>query len=183
MKNPVSSFPSESPVERAPDRWYRDRWPWLLTAGPFIVVVASLASAWMALKSDDGVVAQDYYKQGLLINQRLAHTAPDPERRLGATITLTAGGGVRARMEGLADAPPILRLKLAHPALDSHAEVVTLERGADGDYVGALPEQTPGRWIVTLESDNWRLPTTTVDGHFSEIRLGVADVRKPTSTQ
>jgi hypothetical protein len=146
-------------------------------AGPFVVIVASLASAWMAVKSDDGVVAQDYYKRGLLINQRLKHAAPDQEPRLGAMITVT-GGEVRVHMEGLAeglaDAPPSLRLKLAHPATGSHPQSVMLKRGADGDYVGALPEQTPGRWIVTLEADGWRLPTTTVSGHLSEIRLGTA---------
>jgi uncharacterized protein len=148
-------------------------------AGPFVVIIASLASAWMAIKSDDGVVAQDYYKQGLLINQRLKHAAPDPEPRLGAMITVAAGGEVRVHMEGFAeglvDAPPSLRLKLAHPATESHPESVILKRGADGDYVGALPEQTPGRWIVTLEADGWRLPTTTVAGPLSEIRLGTAD--------
>jgi hypothetical protein len=176
MKSPASSFP----VERVARRWYREPWPWLLMAGPFVVIVASLASAWMAVKSDDGVVAQDYYKQGLLINQRLKHAAPDPEPRLGAMITV-AGGEVRVHMEGLteglADAPPILRLKLAHPATGSHPESVMLKRGADGDYVGALPAQTPGRWIVTLEADGWRLPTTTVAGHLSEIRLGTAGHR------
>jgi len=31
-----------------------------------------------------------------------------------------------------------------------------------------------GRWIVTLETDTWRLPTTTVDGLPSLIRLGTA---------
>jgi hypothetical protein len=151
--------------------------------GPFIVIIASLASAWMAIKSDDGVVAQDYYKRGLLINQQLKHAAPDPESHLGATITVAAGGEVRVHMEGLregiaeglAEAPPSLRLKLAHPATGSHPEIVILKRSSDGDYIGALPEQTPGRWIVTLESDSWRLPTTTVDGHLSEIRLGTAD--------
>ena len=173
MKSPASSFP----VERVARRWYREPWPWLLMAGPFVVIIASLASAWMAVKSDDGVVAQDYYKQGLLINQRLKHAAPDPESRLGAVITVTAGGEVRVHMEGLANAPPSLRLKLAHPATESHPESVILKRGADGDYVGALPEQTPGRWIVTLESDVWRLPTTTVAGHLSEIRLGTAGHR------
>ena len=170
MKSPASSFP----VERVARRWYREPWPWLLMGGPFIVIIASLASAWMAVKSDDGVVAQDYYKQGLLINQRLRHAAPNPELRLGAMITVTTGGEVRVHMEGLADALPSLRLKLAHPATGSHPAVVMLNRSADGDYVGALPEQTPGRWIVTLESDGWRLPTTTVDGHLSEIRLGAA---------
>ena len=171
MKSPASSFP----VERVVRRWYREPWPWLLMAGPFVVIIASLVSAWMAVKSDDGVVAQDYYKQGLLINQRLKHAAPDPQPRLGAMITVAAGGEVRVHMEGLADAPPNLRLKLAHPAMGSHPESVTLKRGADGDYVGALPEQTPGRWIVTLEADGWRLPTTTVAGDLSEIRLGTAD--------
>jgi uncharacterized protein len=129
----------------------------------------------MAVTSDDGVVAQDYYKQGLLINQRLKHAVPDPERRLGAMIAVAAGGEVRVHMEGLADAPPSLRLKLAHPALGGHPEIVSLKRGADGDYVGALPAQTPGRWIVTLEADGWRLPTTTVAGPLSKIRLGTAD--------
>jgi hypothetical protein len=150
--------------------------------GPFIVIIASLASAWMAIKSDDGVVAQDYYKRGLLINQRLKHAAPDPELRLGAMITVAPGGEVRVHMEGLregiaeglAEGPPSLRLKLAHPATGSHPEIVMLKRSADGDFIGALPEQTPGRWIVTLESDGWRLPTTTVDGHLSQIRLGAA---------
>lgn len=177
MRNPVSSFLTESPVEHDARRWYREPWPWLLTAGPFVVVIASLASAWIAVKSDDGLVAQDYYKQGLLINRRLEHAAPDPERRLGAMITVAAGGEVRVHMEGLADAPPSLRLTLAHPAMGSRPEIVMLERGADGDYVGALPEQTPGRWIVTLEADGWRLPTTTVAGPISEIRLGTADHR------
>lgn len=90
-------------------------------------------------------------------------------------ITVAAGGEVPAHMEGLADAPPSLRLKLAHPVIGSRPEIVTLKRGAGGDYVGALPEQTPGRLIVTLEANGWRLPTTTVAGHLSEIRLGTAD--------
>jgi hypothetical protein len=171
MKSPASSFPAK----RAVRRWYREPWPWLLMAGPFVVIIASLASAWLAVKSDDGVVAQDYYKQGLLINQRLERMAPDPERLLGATIRVAADGEVRVRMEGLAEAPRNLRLKLAHPATATREARVILELAPDGDYVGALREQPPGRWIVTLESDSWRLPTTTVTGPLSQIRLGTAD--------
>ena len=54
--------------------WYRQRWPWLLIAGPAIVVVASLVTAWLAASTDDGVIADDYYKRGLLINQELERT-------------------------------------------------------------------------------------------------------------
>ena len=175
MSNRVSSFPVDSVGARASKRWYPEPWPWLLTAGPFVFVVACLATAWIAVRSDDGLVAQDYYKQGLLINQRLKHVAPDPERRLGAVVTVGAGGEVRANMEGLEEAPQRLRLLVSHPGMASHPESVTLMRGSDGVYVGALSKKTPGRWIVTLEADGWRLPTTTVAGPLSEIRLGTAD--------
>jgi hypothetical protein len=172
MKSRASSFP----VERLARRWYREPWPWLLMAGPFVAIVASLASAWLALKSDDGVVAQDYYKQGLRINQRLKHAAANPGRELGATITVGAGGAVRVHVEGgTGAAPQSLRLTLARPAASARDEIVILKPGADGDYVGVLGAQKPGRWIVTLESGAWRLPTTTVAGPQSEIRLGAAD--------
>ncbi len=181
MKNRASSFPAE----RLSRRWYRELWPWLLMAGPFVAIVASLASAWLALKSDDGVVAQDYYQQGLRINQRLKHAAANPASELGATITVGAGGGVRVHMEGGGSgaAPQSLRLTLARPAASARDEIVILMPGPDGDYVGVLGAQKPGRWIVTLESGAWRLPTTTVAGPQSEIPLGAAErssARSPT---
>ena len=35
--------------------WYRERWPWILMAGPATVVVAGLFTAWLAVRSDDGL--------------------------------------------------------------------------------------------------------------------------------
>ena len=172
MNSPASS----SLAERAVRRWYHEPWPWLLMSGPFVAVVASRASAWMAVTSDDGVVAQDYYKQGITINQRLARMAPDAAP-LGARITVGERGEVRAHIEGLIEPPRNIRLTLAHPATATRSEVVILESGPGGDYVGTLLKQSPGRWIVTLESDSWRLPTTTVEGPLSEIRLEIADQR------
>ena len=140
-----------------------------------MVIIASLASAWIAVKSDDGVVAEDYYKQGLSINQRLKRMAPGPERQLGATITVAEGGEVRVHVEGLAEAPKNLRLRLAHPVTAMRGEIVILKPDTAGNYVGVFSEQTSGRWIVTLESDTWRLPTTTASGRCFNIRLGAAD--------
>jgi uncharacterized protein len=176
MKSPASSFPAEKAVRR----WYREPWPWLLMAGPIAVVIASLATAWLAIVSDDGVVAQDYYKQGLLVNERIRRAAPAPVPQLGATIVVAADGEVRVRIDGLTEVSRNLRLKLAHPRTAAREQIVHLEPGADGDYVGALPDQGSGRWIVTLESDTWRLPTTTVDGPQSRILLGTADRKTET---
>ncbi|HSC95836.1 MAG TPA: FixH family protein, partial [Burkholderiales bacterium] len=41
--------------------WYRERWPWLLMAGPAAVLVAGAATIWIAFASADGLVAEDYY--------------------------------------------------------------------------------------------------------------------------
>jgi uncharacterized protein len=176
MKSPASSFPAERTVRR----WYREPWPWFLMAGPMAVIIASLASAWLAIVSDDGVVAQDYYKQGLTVNQRIKRAAPSPARPLGATIDVVAGGNVRVRIEGLAEAPRNLRLKFARPHAATREQIVRLEPDAGGDYVGTLAEQASGRWIVTLESDAWRLPTTAVEGPLSRIVLGTAERKSET---
>ncbi|MBV5267272.1 MAG: FixH family protein, partial [Burkholderiaceae bacterium] len=50
--------------------WYREPWPWILMSGPFIVVVAGFITAYLAVISNDGLVSDDYYKQGLTVNQR-----------------------------------------------------------------------------------------------------------------
>lgn len=149
----------------------------LLAAGPLAVVAASLCSAWIAIRSDDGLVADDYYKRGLLINQKLKQSAPVGATKLGATVSIAIDGQVRARLEGLPDStsqpPSMLRLKLEQPSRAGQTRILRLTRDAGGDYVGVLDAQPPGRWIVGLESDAWRLPTT-IAGSLSEIRLGAA---------
>jgi hypothetical protein len=51
--------------------WYKEPWPWILMAGPGIVIIAGFVTAWLAVTSNDGLVTDDYYKQGLTVNQRL----------------------------------------------------------------------------------------------------------------
>lgn len=37
--------------------WYKHAWPWILMAGPAIVVVAGIYTFWLAVVSFDGMVA------------------------------------------------------------------------------------------------------------------------------
>jgi hypothetical protein len=52
--------------------WWRYGHVWLVIAGPALVVVAALVTAWIAVTQQDPVLSQDYYSQGLNINKTLA---------------------------------------------------------------------------------------------------------------
>lgn len=169
------SDPMSAPSPANP--WYRERWPWLLMAGPLIVVVAGFGTAWLAWSTDDGVVAADYYKRGLVINRQLERTGRGEALGLGAVLEVTPDGAARLELSGYADSaavPRAVRARLANATRAGLDRVATLERGADGAYTGRIDPPPPGRWLVSVETDVWRLPTVDVIGTVREVRLGAA---------
>ena len=135
--------------------WYREPWPWILMAGPAIVVVACLATAWLAFHGADGLVADDYYKQGLAINKTLVRSAA--ARRLGVQAEVhVADGRVRVMLGGAGVRGP-LALRLVHPTRAGMDQSVDLAAVAPGVYEGRLHAPHPGRWHVVLEQRDWRL--------------------------
>ena len=156
--------------------WYRDRWPWLLIAGPAIVVVAGLATAWIAWSTDDGVVADDYYRRGLVINKQIERSNRGEALGLGALLTIAIDGAVRVELSGLAEgvAPPTVRLRLTNATRAGLDRAATLERGTGSAYTGRVEPPPPGRWLVTVETDAWRLPTAETGDLLGEVRLGSA---------
>ena len=151
------------PTTRDPgeDPWYRQPWPWLLMAGPAIVVVAGLFTAWLAIATDDGLVADDYYKRGLLINKTLERQGRAGAMHVGAVVDIGADGTVRVDLSGApAAATPALasvRLRLVHPTRAGHDVAVVLDRDASGAFSGRVSALPMGRWLVTVETDTWRL--------------------------
>jgi hypothetical protein len=55
--------------------WWRFGHVWLLIAGPALVIVAGLVTAWIAISHPDPVLSEDYYRQGLDINKTLHQEA------------------------------------------------------------------------------------------------------------
>jgi uncharacterized protein len=52
--------------------WWKHGHVWLVIAGPAVVVVASIVTAVIAIRTDDPVVEADYYRRGIEINKTLA---------------------------------------------------------------------------------------------------------------
>lgn len=136
--------------------WYRHRWPWILMAGPIAVVVAGAATIWIAFATADGLVAEDYYKQGLAINKVLAREEAARKQGISAEILLREGRLV-VRLEG--DTPPAVFAHLAHRTRAGHDQRLRLERTGPGLYEAALPELPAGRWRVAIEDPQgrWRI--------------------------
>lgn len=163
----------QTSIDRAKP-WYKEPWPWLLMAGPAIVVIAGLATAFLAVSTDDGVVADDYYKRGLVINRVLEREQRAAALGLGAIVSIGDDGAVRADVHwnGDAAAPDAMTLKVSHATRAGMDRRAPLARGADGAYYGRLEPPPAGRWLVMLETDAWRLPTVEIAGRPQLVRLG-----------
>lgn len=146
---------------RTDDRpWYKERWPWMLMAGPGIVVVAGIVTVWLAIVSNDGLVTDDYYKQGLAVNQVLQRSQLAGDLGLHADL-MRSGLNVRLllRAERSIEMPESIVLRLAYPTRSGFDQNVKMTSEGQGFYSGKLTEEVTGRWLVSLEDPlgKWRL--------------------------
>jgi hypothetical protein len=136
--------------------WYRHRWPWLLIAGPAIVVLAGLATLWIAIESADGLVADDYYKQGMAINKRMAREETAQRLGISATVALQPH---RIQVELSGQSPEALFVQLVHATRAGYDVRLRLAPVAPGRYEAQLDRLPPGRWRVVIEDPRgtWRI--------------------------
>lgn len=143
---------------RAPRPWYREPWPWLLMSGPAAAVAAGAFTFYLAATTSDGLVADDYYKQGLAINQVIRRTDSAARRRIEADVVVDdESRSVRVTLRGqfAPGAPPVLRL--VHPTRAASDQLIALHAVNAGTFEGGLLAPGPGRWRVVLENPEWRV--------------------------
>lgn len=155
--------------------WFREPWPWLLAGGPFLVVVASLVSAWIAIKSDDGLVSEDYYRQGLAAQETISRSDKVSTLGLLARVRVTAD---TLRVQLLAStpgfrSPTALRVTLSHPTragLD-RTQVIQQEGTA---YAGSFRLPAAGHWLILIEDETktWRMMGSVVLPAAGEVVIG-----------
>ena len=136
--------------------WYREPWPWLLMSGPLAVLVAGGFTSWIAFSSVDGLVAEDYYKQGLAVNRVLAKEEEARHLGLSAEVRI-AEGKIAVQLAG--QHPPALFVRLAHATRSGHDVRLRLAPAAGGGYEAELPPLAAGRWQVVIEDPlgSWRI--------------------------
>lgn len=180
---------AEQPMSTVHTPWYRHRWPWLLMVPPLAAVVGGVITIVLAVRSNDGMVAADYYKRGLAINAELSRSQRAAE--LGLAAEIRAGGEasgdsvhVRVNAQHPLPAEPTLRIRLVHPGRSGADRVAVLARvtaepdGSSAEYRGAWGEAAPLQaavaWRVVLEGREWRLDGGIAAGEVREFRLSAS---------
>lgn len=153
--------------------WYRQRWPWLLMLGPALVLVAGSYTMWLAYSTDDGLVARDYYKRGLVINRTLQQDHNAASLGLAAQGAWNANGtSFTLQISGL-DAPPRSpRLHLTSGAgIESTAALADI---GGGWYAAVLARPSGHAWRAEIETEDWRLTSVPMTAQGS-LRFVAAD--------
>lgn len=166
--------------------WYRQRWPWLLMVPPLAAVIGGIVTVVLAVRSDDGVVAADYYKRGLAINAELSRSQRASELGLIGEVQAegeATGDAVIVRVSGERPLPPeaALQIRLVHPGRGGADRVAILSRvsadvdGRRAEYRGhwgeAVALAVPIAWRVVLEGREWRLDGGIAPGEVRSFRL------------
>lgn len=145
--------------------WYRQFWPWFIISIPATAVVASMFLIKTAVQTADGLVSDDYYKEGLAINQDLSKARFAQAMQLKAQLFLDQDTReLRAKLSGkLKDLPNQLRLQLIHPTIKGRDQDMNLLGIGDGTYTGRLPELDLASWRLSLAPENaeWKLSGRT----------------------
>jgi len=155
--------------------WYREPWPWILMTGPIIVIIAGIATAWIAIKTNDGLVTEDYYKKGLAVNQTIARSEKATQMGLTVGLRLTSEA-ITLRLQATDKAfvpPPSLTVTISHPTRAGTDQTRTLSLQGD-TYTGAIRLASAGHWLVLVEDEasQWRVMGNVMLPANGEIMIG-----------
>ncbi|MDR1423977.1 MAG: FixH family protein [Azoarcus sp.] len=131
--------------------WRQQPWPWFLIALPVIAVIGGITTAVFAVRSNDGLVTKDYYKEGLAVVKQVAYSERARELGLSATATVREGA-ISVKLSSAQDKEPpaTLYLRIIHPTREGFDQEVMLPRTPDGLYSAPVEPLQAGRWRFLL---------------------------------
>ena len=162
--------------ERLP--WYRERWVWILMAAPAAAVVMGVVMVTLAIESNDGLVADDYYKQGLAINQVIDRQERAKTLGVAGLIEFSpARDEVHVTLKGKLAPSADVRLLLVHPTRAGADQFIELDPQPGGELAGRLKPVTEGRWRLIHEDRKagWRVSGVW---HTTETTIALGEARQ-----
>jgi len=151
-----------STMQRGPESdvapWYRQFWPWFLIALPATVVAASMFTIWLAIKSPNPMVVDDYARIARSTEQQLERDKAAAALGVEASLRLIPDAGViELRLTPESANPESLNLRLSHPLIKERDQFVELVR-VPGGWSASLVVPDGRRYLELTPGDrSWRL--------------------------
>lgn len=139
------------------------------------MVIASLISAWIAFRSSDGLVSEDYYRQGLAAQETISRSETAQSLGLVARVRVNANT-LNVQLSSSASAyrlPTALRVTLSHPTRAGLDWMQLIPREGAG-YAGRFRLPAAGHWLILIEDDAmaWRMMGSAVLPAGGDIVIG-----------
>lgn len=139
--------------------WYKQNWLWFLLSVPIASVILSSIMVYVAVEGKDSLVSDNYYKDGMAINQTIEQDRLAKSLNLKPRLTISPDGIAEIKMD-TSKIPPqaYLTLKILHPTLKS-ADVVVKLLPTESSFVADIPPNIEGRRYIDLYSfdETWRI--------------------------
>lgn len=146
--------------QHSPRPWYREPYVWLIVTFPMVAILAGTVTIYLAIKSDDGLVKDDYYKEGLQINMVLKRDRAAVEYGMAAVLLFNHEAGmVRVKLESKKpyEYPEQVNFKLLHTTRSGYDQILKLDKVGPQFYQGKIQGLPAGTWNVQVETQEWRL--------------------------
>ena len=140
--------------------WQREPYVWMLIFFPVLAIVGGIITTVLAVKSNDGLVVDDYYKEGLEINRTIERDKIASDYQLNAEVNFNEElEEVAITLIANTDFvyPKDLSISFLHATragLDKQANVLLTNENI---YRGNLSKLSTGKWYVHMQHDDWRL--------------------------
>jgi len=163
------------PPREDTEPWYKQFWPWFLIALPLSVVIAAMVTINIAIESDDGLVSDDYYKEGLAIHKDADSAAKARALGIEGTVAYDADtGAVSLTLDKpLQDKQTALSLEVVHPTLPDQDQTIQLSPLDGARFAGRLEPLGPANWKLSLRPPDrsWRIEGRLPQPGNGETRL------------
>ena len=149
MSNVMSEINENTP-------WYKQWMVWMVITPPVTAIVAGIITINLAIVSDDGLVVDDYYKQGLGINQTLQRDQLARDMKIEASVFIESKQ-IKLRLTG--NNEQALTLSFIHPTQGQRDVILSMARLSSDGYQVELDKPLTGNWNLLLEPEDksWRI--------------------------
>ncbi|MDX1318677.1 MAG: FixH family protein [Oceanospirillum sp.] len=144
-----------------PTAWYKQFWPWFLLVPLIVTVIVGMTMLTFSIQVFDGTVNDNYYKEGLAINQTLERDHKAAELKMAAEVKIdNLTGDVLLELDGQLESwPAQLKLDFINPTRAAKDYSITLTQVTGNHYRGQVEKAPLNLWYmdITAPDGNWRL--------------------------